>query len=129
MSKTTQPPAIGPGRTRLVLTRKPGQTLLVGDTLLTFDHGGKVIVYAPESTSVIRGECLNTDDVERLQTLADMSPSPYRVDGQPDKFYRELAEAAQVAEFRHRTGQPVTVFDKYGKAAYTSKGGPDDDED
>lgn len=124
-----QSPAVGPGRTRLVLTRKPGQTLLVGDTLITFDTKHKVCIYAPESTSVIRGECLQTDDVEQLQRIADLSPAPYRVDVLPGTFFRELADAAQVAECKHRPGKPATVFDKYGKSAYVSKGGPDGDDE
>lgn len=114
-----QTTAEGRRRTKLVLTRNPGQAILIGDAIVYFDKRGKVVIHAPETTKILRAELVEGLD---LTVYAESLTGPFVVEGTRHKC-QELSDAAQVAELAHRDGKPVTVRNKYGETVYVSKGG------
>lgn len=107
----------GRRRTKLSVSRRPGSALLIGDALLIFGSRGHITIRAPESTKIFRGEELEGFELDRF---AEDMRGPYTVDG--GRSCAELADAAQVAELKHRDGAPVAVRDKYGEQVYLSQG-------
>jgi sRNA-binding carbon storage regulator CsrA len=43
-------------RTRLILTRRTGQVLWVGDTRIRFDARGRLVIEADKETRIVRDE-------------------------------------------------------------------------
>lgn len=107
----------GRRRTKLSVSRRPGSALLIGDALLRFSSGGQITIEAPESTRIYRGEELEGFE---LEAFAENMRGPYTVEG--GRSCATLADAAQVAELKHRDGAPVAVRDKYGEQVYLSQG-------
>lgn len=116
--------AVKPGFTRLILSVSPGGALLIGDAVVVCRSPVSVVIYAPESTKVMRGDAFRIRDPERLQEIAAAQlTGPYRVDGVPG-YIRDFADAAQAAELNHRDGVVCCVRDKYDNEVYRSQGGP-----